>query len=1133
MGRPFLYICALVLFSSAFFVVPRGSAASTPEVAVAVPSRILPPPPSGGNPPPGPFPLDAPFGANVRVSETTTSGNQNEITVAVQPNGRLHMAWNDYRAPNPDYRCGYSYSTDGGQTWSANQLFHAAGFDADGDPVLFTDSLNNVYLVCLPFDRAGSSQIVIYKSTDGGVTWGPYTTVSDTPSGFADKPWATAVGTTLFVCYTNFVGGGDDLRFTSSTDGGTTWAPTRVLDSNGQGCTFASNTAGTLYLAWSRGGANWAWRSTDLGGNWSAAVRIGLAPWTDAPDERANPFPSMAAFGSNVYVVWGANDGMGTWDVRFARSLDGGATWGGLKIVNAPDQFNRQFMPAVSVDALGTVHVVWYDNRTGLMAIRYAASSDAGTTWFPSLRVTDTEWNTAFFIGDYIQMLVDPSGHVCVGWTDHRSGENEAYFASSSAIGPPALARIDVTPPSATTDADTPVTFTANGFDQYEQPYASAPTWAATGGGIAGGMYTPSLTGDWQVWANESGFSGSANVHVTPGALTRIDVTPPSVTITADDVQQYTATGYDAHDNVRPIAPAWGVSDGGISGGGLFTPRHVGTWSVYANDSGIVGSTTVTVTPGILASIVVSPPSPTITADQFQQFNAVGYDAKGNVLGISPTWAASGGAVDAFGFYSPSIAGTWSVYANDSGVSGSALVTVLPGTLRTIDVTPKNVTVAADLTVQYTARGYDAKGNEVPITPTWTVSPNAGAIDAAGLYTPARVGTWTVTATDGAVSGWTAVTVQAGPLARIDVAPSPITITADQILPLTATGYDMRGNVVPIAPTWAATCGTVDASGVYTPGPARLCVAYANQSGISGAAQITVTAGRLTRIDVTPPTSTITADQFVDYTATGYDAKGNTVPISPTWSAAMGTIDAGGHYTPSQVGTWQVTATAGSISGTATVTVTVGIIFSVEVTPSPVTITADDTKQFQAVGKDRAGNPVPFSGFAWSVDNGTIVAGLFTPYRVGDWTVTATALSEFPGTAHVTVTPGKVARVVITPPSAHLAEGGVASFSASAFDAKGNSVPTARFSWRAEGGVGDVDGSGRFTATHGGQGQVVVTATGGGGSASASASLLVDAPAGVSSGLVLGLIALVAAIAFAVLMLILRRRRKKDAPPPP
>jgi len=300
---------------------------------------------------------------------------------------------------------------------------------------------------------------------------------------------------------------------------------------------------------------------------------------------------------------------------------------------------------------------------------------------------------------------------------------------------------------------------------------------------------------------------------------------------------------------------------------------------------------------------------------------------------------------------------------------------------------------------------------------------------------------------------------------------------------------------------------------------------------IAGTAIVTVTPGVLLRIVVIPANVTITADQSVDYTARGYDANGNAVSISPGWSAGQGSITALGYYTPSLVGTWPITATFGSVAGNTSVTVTVGIIFSIVVSPSPVTITADDQQQFQASGYDRGGNPVASDGFAWSVDNGTIQAGLLTPHRVGNWTVRATWLSEFTGSARVNVRPGKVARVDINPGSAHLMEGGTESFSAAAFDAKDNPVPYAQFSWAAEGGIGRVDSGGGFTATHGGRGQVVVTATDGLGTADASAVVLVDGSAVSVAIAILPWVLLAAAIALVVAVVLVRRRRREEPPP--
>ncbi|MEK6851555.1 MAG: sialidase family protein, partial [Candidatus Thermoplasmatota archaeon] len=322
MRSPFAFLLVASSLAVAFAIPAESSAAPlVPDLGGGV---------GAWSSPPSPDPLDPPFTANVQVSESDTPGNQNEITVAVASDGRIHMGWNDLRDPNPDYRCGYSYSTDGGLTWSANRLFILPGWEAAGDPVLLVDSNDDAYFICMSFNRTvWASRIVVYKSTDGGVTWSAGTFASDTTTGLNDKPWGYAIGTTLFVCYANFGAAPNELRVTRSFDGGLTWEPTQVVDFSGNGCGYAHTSSTNVIVGWLRGGAIYAYRSTNGGATWGAATLVGAAPFSPAGDQRAGALPSFAADPARgrLYAVWPANDGLGTWDGRSSRTTDGGATW--------------------------------------------------------------------------------------------------------------------------------------------------------------------------------------------------------------------------------------------------------------------------------------------------------------------------------------------------------------------------------------------------------------------------------------------------------------------------------------------------------------------------------------------------------------------------------------------------------------------------------------------------------------------------------------------------------------------------------------------------------------------------------------------------------------------------------------
>jgi hypothetical protein len=237
---------------------------------------------------------------------------------------------------------------------------------------------------------------------------------------------------------------------------------------------------------------------------------------------------------------------------------------------------------------------------------------------------------------------------------------------------------------------------------------------------------------------------------VTDDAVARTEL------VNVPATQQYTAVGYDAHNNVVSIAPTWGASAGGtISGSGLFTAGTVaGTFSnavsasVGICSSTITGRATVTVLPGSVASVTVSPSDASMLEGATQQFAATAADSHGNAVTITPVWSVSnvgGGTIDASsGLYTAgSVAGTFtsSVRATASSVTGVSTVTVTAPSsqLAWIVITPTNPSMYGAGTKQFTATGYDASMNvmTIPGTLTWSLNTlmSVGSIDSNGLFT--------------------------------------------------------------------------------------------------------------------------------------------------------------------------------------------------------------------------------------------------------------------------------------------------------------------------------------------------------------------------------------------------------------
>jgi len=261
-----------------------------------------------------------------------------------------------------------------------------------------------------------------------------------------------------------------------------------------------------------------------------------------------------------------------------------------------------------------------------------------------------------------------------------------------------------------------------------------------------------------------------------------------------------------------------------------------------------------------------------------------------------------------------------------------------------------------------------------------------------------------------------------GAAASIEVTPN-VTLAIGGTQQFAAIGRDAEGVVTTIVPVWSASAGgTINGTGLFTAGNTTGVFTNnvtATANGLSGSATVTVVAGALATITVTPNPDTTLINATQQFVAVGRDAGNNIVPITPTWTVINGggAINSTGLFTAGTVAntfTNTVRATNGAISGTATVVVAAGPLATIVVSPNPDTLDVLATQLFTAVGRDAGNNIVPITP-VWSVTNGggsIAVNGLFTAGNVANTftnTVRATTGAVF-GSATVVIQP------VITPP---------------------------------------------------------------------------------------------------------------------
>ncbi len=290
------------------------------------------------------------------------------------------------------------------------------------------------------FTAGSANAMLVSRSTDGGRTWGPVSTlIRDESLFFNDKNSITADPTDPRYVYAVWdrlaAAGGGPTMLARSTDGGATWEGARpIYDPGVRSQTIGNIIAvlpnGTVINVFTRidnpAGAPASATlnvlvSADKGGSWSGPFRIANAlavgardPDTGAPIRDGANLPQVAvAPNGHLWVAWqdarfsgGARDG-----VALARSADGGQTWSTPAQVNSAPA-SQAFTPSVHVTANGTIGVTYYDLRsntadaTTLPTELILARSLDGTRWTEHRVSATFDLATApvargYFLGDY------------------------------------------------------------------------------------------------------------------------------------------------------------------------------------------------------------------------------------------------------------------------------------------------------------------------------------------------------------------------------------------------------------------------------------------------------------------------------------------------------------------------------------------------------------------------------------------------------------------------------------------------------------------------------------------------------------------------------------------------------------
>ncbi len=355
-------------------------------------------------------------------------------------------------------RVGYSFSTDGGQTWSVSQLTPQIipNDPLSSDPVVVVDTSGNFYIYTVSLNETtGDGELWLFKSTDQGETFNQVYEMATGP-WFEDKEWGTTdltptspFANTLYCSWTRFAAN-TSILLIRSTDEGVTWnTPVTVSDGAGgvQGSFPAVSSDGELYVVWrssSSGGQIRFDKSTDGGLTFGTDKIVSTAPnaW----------FPHMAVdlsggpFHNYIYVVWDDLSN-GDDDIFLSISSDGGETWTPAQRINNDPIGNGkdQFWPSIAISELGEIVILFYDSRNttsnDIIEAYIARSTDGGATFTNEILSTAPSPtnipNSDVRFGDYINIDF-VGGNIVPVWTDERAGgfDMDIYTATINPIVP-------------------------------------------------------------------------------------------------------------------------------------------------------------------------------------------------------------------------------------------------------------------------------------------------------------------------------------------------------------------------------------------------------------------------------------------------------------------------------------------------------------------------------------------------------------------------------------------------------------------------------------------------------------------------------------------------------------------------
>lgn len=364
----------------------------------------------------------------------------------------------------------------------------------------------------------------------------------------------------------------------------------------------------------------------------------------------------------------------------------------------------------------------------------------------------------------------------------------------------------------------------------------------------------------------------------------RIEISSEVNTITADEVNLFSAELYDAVNNLVSGDVVWSCSNGSITSDGMFYPWNSGTISVQASHNGLIDTFNISVTAGVGQSLQITSLSAqalapvSLTADLL--------DARGNSKASSGvTWTIDGEYVGVGSpAWTPDDVGQYLVQARLYQMEHVATIEVTAGSPYEF-VFDTGMQVRSGSSLLITPRLLDSNGFEMNVTEAgnrvWEVE--NGSIIPSGWFTATHPGVWAVNVSAGNVTGSGLIRV-----VPADASLSQVTVLSDSDVYVAGISYELvamrtdslgyTGTITPLLENFSVTSGglsLLNGRVYWTPGSMGTHEIQVNDEGAISSLSVEVTHGNAIDTSLELETNSLVAGEQSTVAFYGIDVMGN------------------------------------------------------------------------------------------------------------------------------------------------------------------------------------------------------------------------------------------------------------------